>query len=90
MPYRCRWRASRRSRAACASARTGTGPSAAAIPPTASRVIRAVRAPSRAALTPRTLRPGRPDDGNIGLFPVVTIGPGDEPAEPVKELGIGA
>src|SRR4051812_18452452 len=49
MPYRCKFRASRSSRAACASVRTGTGPSAAAIPPTASRVSSVVRAPSRAA-----------------------------------------
>jgi hypothetical protein len=40
---------SRISRAACASVRTGTGPSLAAIPPNPSRVTSAVRAPSRAA-----------------------------------------
>src|SRR3954447_18683587 len=49
MPYRCKLRASRSSRAACASVRTGTGPSAAAIPPTASRVSSVLRAPNRAA-----------------------------------------
>ena len=58
MPYRCRCRASRRSRAACASVRTGTGPSAAAIPPTASRLTSAVRAPSLAARTAATTPAG--------------------------------
>src|SRR5262245_5266794 len=49
MPYRPSWRASRISRAAWASVRTGTGPSLAAIPPNSSRVISAVLAPRSAA-----------------------------------------
>ena len=49
---------SRISRAACASVRTGTGPSLAAIPPNSSRVTSAVRAPSRAARSAATTPAG--------------------------------
>src|SRR6478609_7232511 len=60
MPNAPNCRASRRSRAAWASTRTGTGPSVAAIPPTLSRVIRAVRAPSRAARSAANTPAGPP------------------------------
>jgi len=53
-PKRGRLLASRISRAACASVRTGTGPLLAAIPPSASLVMSAVRAPSRAARSAAT------------------------------------
>src|SRR5688572_31568271 len=49
MPNRSSLRAPRSKRAACASVRTGTGPSFAAMPPNSPRVTSVVRAPSSAA-----------------------------------------
>src|SRR5215471_6878502 len=62
MPYRPSWRASRSSRAAWASVRTGTGPSLAAMPPNSSRVMSAVLAPRSAARSAATTPAGPRDD----------------------------
>ena len=88
MPYRCRCRASRSSRAACASVRTGTGPSAAAMPPTASRVIRVVLAPNRAALSAANTPAGpAPMTATSAGSAVVTIRPGDDANQPAERAG---
>src|ERR1700757_4449695 len=59
MPYLPSCLASRSNRAACASVRTGMGPSFAAIPPTSPRVTRTVFAPNSAARSAAT-RPAGP------------------------------